>query len=121
MQETSNNKRSSKRIPFFHSVHYGEQTHGDKISLVTNLCTGGLFIKDNLVLAPDTQVHIAIRVDKEVYEARGTVAWSNNLRPSLARVTENGMGIKFDKVDERLIKTYNDEIKTTVAINPVNN
>ncbi len=112
MEDTYINKRKSRRIPFNQSVYYAERLQAEgRRGVITQLSNGGLFIKDSHVLQENSRVYMTIYVDDKTYEAEGTVAWTNDEPPMFGSLVENGMGIKFDKVDARLLMVYKQKLE----------
>ena len=111
-------KRASKRVPFRHTVEYGQHIPPDKISIVTDLSDGGVCIQTNTVYKPGTRVYIAIRIGKEVYAAEGIVAWAKKAPRALAYHVKSGMGISFTRVEEALLEAYDKKLEVTAYVNP---
>ncbi len=118
-QEDIEDKRKSKRIPFNKSVHYGHDFPPDRISIVTDLSKGGVFIKSKKMFDIGTRVFMAIRIGEQVFEAEGVVTWINNEPPSIVKLVRNGMGIQFETVDKRLIEVYNKNVEVVAIIEPI--
>ncbi len=105
------NKRSSRRVLFSHAVRYGTEMPLVHSSFLIDLSRDGASIETRNVFNPGTKVHLTLNLFSKDYKASGTVVWSMLVPPALARIFKNGMGIKFDKVDEAILKVYDSKLE----------
>jgi Tfp pilus assembly protein PilZ len=105
-------ERSSKRVPFRKTVHFGLKSPPEHTSFVTEISEKGLCIKTNKVFPPGTKLYLTIEASDKSYEAEGVVVWAKKVPPRLVRAVKNGMGIMFTRVDQEWLDIYQKKLKT---------
>jgi PilZ domain-containing protein len=87
------NRRLSDRIPFRYKIKYGSWSPvwtGNTI----NLSEGGIGIKANKILLPESEIVTLLFMDDEMIKLEGIVAWVS-LPETLSIIGLSTMGINF--------------------------
>lgn len=112
-------KRKSKRLPFRHTVKYGQIHPPSRVSFVTDLSEGGIYIKTITVFLPRTKVYMAISVERVNYEVEGIVTWAKKVPPQIIHQVKGGMGIRFTSTNKELLEVYNNKLQVTAYAEPL--
>ncbi|MEE9542935.1 MAG: PilZ domain-containing protein [Thermodesulfobacteriota bacterium] len=100
----------SKRVPFRVIVRYGSSMPPEYSSFIANISDTGVYLKTNRVFKPGTLLFMTIETDEKSFECEGIVSWARRVPPGLERITRCGMGIRFTKVPDELLKIYKEKL-----------
>ncbi len=104
------NRRGNKRKPFRRNIRYGLIDPPEYTSFITDLSDTGICIHTNKIFTPGTKLFLAINTNEGSFKAEGIVIWAKKSPPHLIRHMKSGMGIKFTRVDEGLLKLYREKL-----------
>lgn len=102
-------KRISPRVPFRNVVRFGHEKPVSIFSYIVDLSDTGMFLKTVKVYKPGSRLFLEIDTEEETIEVEGVVAWAKRVPPNLLNVAKGGMGIKFIKIESKLIEYYNNK------------
>jgi Tfp pilus assembly protein PilZ len=102
-------KRRSRRLRYRTTVRYGLADPPEHMAFVVDLSDTGICLKTNRVFDAGTRLYLRISIGDKEYAAEGVVAWSKKVPHGMEQILKCGMGIRFTRVDDGLIRYYGDK------------
>ena len=109
-------RREKRRVSIRSNIRYGTTDPPRNVSFITNLSPTGLCIHTNKIYAPGTKLFLVLENDKGPLKAEGVVVWSRKAPPHLIRHVPSGMGIRFTRVDQELLRLIEEKISLARAL-----